>query len=554
MGLTIGTPPGFSDLSDSVLAHDNPALGFDLAKMYDNAVFGLVRTEVFFGLYKNGDNVPTPVSPIDGYAYSRNELMYPWVPTFTGDPKTGWITAKDSLWWCAWLVDQATGDVFSDEYYIGSTQGKGTHTNDGQILVFTIAQRAKASLIMAHVPTWTDIESGSPLSGWIGVDFPYSEQLAQALNEDGKFCVTKNEVIFLGEFYNGQTVPQAVSPVDGYTYNRSTETKYHFSWRWTPDGNLGNQPPAAQTIGLFVIPGYQLGPMHAEINPSTGVVSTTVYYSTNGGENLVSTTNGRIAVFAFCQRSATPATVSPLGPFAEIDTNLFMPGSTERAPSTLMQMWKNLQAAIVTPEFFGPTLYKHGDTIPVPTSTRDGHVYSRSELYYVFTVATECSGTYPPGGSDHDRFVLWNISVNQSTGAVSIDIWRLAPGGPYIDAGGSNDSRISVIVVGRRNAQAPSPVTGTSTNAQSDAGTTVTDQPILSGIQVDDLSASCNGSNTGFTLSQTPKAMFALLWNGSMHVKDFSQTGTAVTTSFLDPAGNAIAVPAGDKLYAIYFT
>src|SRR6266566_2301238 len=110
MGLTLQTPPGFSDLADSVLVADSPAFAIDLAKIYSNAAFGMVRTECFHSIYKNGDQIPLPVSPTDGYAYARDELLYIWTVRNSVDPATGWISGLDSLWFCSWLVDQATGD------------------------------------------------------------------------------------------------------------------------------------------------------------------------------------------------------------------------------------------------------------------------------------------------------------------------------------------------------------------------------------------------------------------------------------------------------------
>jgi len=40
--------------------------------------FAAVRTEEFWGYYKNGETVALPVSPADGYAYAREELRYVW--------------------------------------------------------------------------------------------------------------------------------------------------------------------------------------------------------------------------------------------------------------------------------------------------------------------------------------------------------------------------------------------------------------------------------------------------------------------------------------------
>ena len=76
-------------------------------------------------------------------------------------------------------------------------------------------------------------------------------------------------------------------------------------------------------------------------------------------------------------------------------------------------------------------------------------------------------------------------------------------------------------------------------------------------LQIDDLSAACNGSNTAFTLSQTPKQMLGVVLKKQFHVPiaggDFSVTGTTLTTAFTDAGGNALPPGSGEKLYAMYF-
>jgi len=62
------------------------------------------------------------------------------------------------------------------------------------------------------------------------VDKPLTQVMCQNLNSSAKFSVVNTEVIYMGEYYNGQTVPRPVSPVDGHQYaytdsgtNRSCE-------------------------------------------------------------------------------------------------------------------------------------------------------------------------------------------------------------------------------------------------------------------------------------------------------------------------------------------
>jgi hypothetical protein len=456
MGLTLEIPPGYSDLADSGLVAGSPAFGLDLLKIYDNAVFGLVTPEIFITQQVNGDTVPLPVSPIDGYSYQQNEVMYMWGIRATYDQATGWITGKDSQWYFACYVDQATGDVYMDMWYRRSgSDYQGVQTNDGQLIVYTIAQRQRPTLIMAASPTYSAI-SGSA----VAQDKPLTQSLAQALNDDAKFAVVDHEVFYLGEYTDGETVTLPVSPVDGYHYS-AAECKFQFSWRWTPPGASPMAQPAL-TDG-------QLGPIHASVN-SSGVVTTLIYYIDNGG-NLISFNDGRIAVFAFCQRSGTPSSITPTAnSFAEISFDDFMPGSP--LPYTLVQqMIDNQQEAMLAVEFFGPTAYGDGSVIALPTSPIDGYVYSRSELYYLY----EWSDTTNQTGT-HLRVALFYANVDQTTGDVALVDWRLPPGGPYID---DNNSlcRITVLTVARRQAQAAAALGTNPVSPQQGYNTTITDVP-----------------------------------------------------------------------------
>ena len=74
--MTFAAMPGFVDLPDGNLAADQPLTDYDLTKISNNAKFGAVRPEVFYGWYKNGETVLIPVSPVDGYTYARAELEY----------------------------------------------------------------------------------------------------------------------------------------------------------------------------------------------------------------------------------------------------------------------------------------------------------------------------------------------------------------------------------------------------------------------------------------------------------------------------------------------
>jgi hypothetical protein len=160
--------------------------------------------------------------------------------------------------------------------------------------------------------------------------------------------------------------------------------------------------------------------------------------------------------------------------FAEISNTLFYPGNP--LPAGIgAQIFNNIQEAALSPEFFGPTLYAPGSTIPVPTSPVDGYVYQRSELTYIWEWGQMVPGNYPASGGDNDRCALFSASINQSTGAVTDLIYRLPPGGPYTAS--TIYGKISVIVCGFRTAQQTALTVPSNINTlPSDAGTTSTDQ------------------------------------------------------------------------------
>lgn len=635
-GLILNTPPGLSDQPDSTLVAGRFALGMQLAKISGNAALGMCRMEFFQGVYQNGQTVNLPVSPVDGYEYSRAELLYCWAIYSSCNAGNGWITGPQALWYAAWNVDQTTGDVSSEEWY--RADGAAGISNDGFLQVFTIAQRQKATLTVAETPTFSDLPAGAFTS-----DLPYSEDLLIHLNNNSKFAVVGQECIFMGEFFNGQTVPQPISPADDWEYSYE-ECTFIFSWRWTT-GQAGY-------VQLACPPYYTLASLNAAIG-ATGLVTCAVGMMGDGGENYASYNSlGRISVFALCQRKSswpvpwnaspwdnvggknssfyilgspgltndvpvvggyggpytdpdgfqiggptiipvaagqtytlkylkgkiplydsyvtlldpdgevgtaaggidapgsfvsggpntnqacigcfadsggnivgTPFDVSngttsltvpagatqiqlgvngstfanPIDPahaaydqgawyfsisryvpaiankFAEINNSLFYPG--EELPAGIgLQIFENIQEASLSPEFFGPTLYGPGDTIPTPVSSVDSYAYKRSELTYLWEWGEMTPGPWPPNSGSNNRCALFSANINQSTGVVTDVIWRLEPGGPYQEE--TTNGKISVVVVGFRTSQQTAVVAPVTVNtAPSDAGTAITDIP-----------------------------------------------------------------------------
>jgi hypothetical protein len=293
MPFTLTTQPGFSDIPDSVLQAEKAALGLLLARIDGNASFGAVRPEIFYGLYKDGEEVILPVSPVDKYQYSRSELTYVWGIYSTVRADSGWISGPGPLWYCAWLVGQGDGKVSCIEWYRnseGDLNSNSGSSSDGVLAVYTIAQRAKTSIILSEIPNFADVDDAE-----FAVDKPLKTTPLQQLSRNAKYAALAGEVFYLGEYSNGQTVTLPKSLADGYEYSIG-ECKFMTSWRWTTAG------------GAFTQPNGSLGQLHrisASVNPATGVVTTEVVYYNSG---YFTTTHGRIAVFAFCNRTAATVT------------------------------------------------------------------------------------------------------------------------------------------------------------------------------------------------------------------------------------------------------
>jgi len=448
MPLTLENTPGFADVPDSACGAYAPALADVINKINLNATLGMVRPEIFHGDYKHGETVLLPISDVDGYAYQRSELAYMWAIQSTVNPSTMWISGPDSLWCGVWNVDQTTGAVECIEYYRKSGDNdQAAMSNDGILRVFTIAQRQYRTLLLAKpASTWLDIPDAD-----FSTDAPLDQAMAQALNRDAKLAVLNSEIINMGECWNGVTIPQPVSPADGYVYSYS-QVKFAFSWRWTTLNSAFTLPD--KSLG-------QLGPMQCSINPTTGAVTVVINYITDTMTPMAS--HGRVQVFAFCDRGNLIGTLSPTADdFAEIDPDVFMPGSVLKA-SVCLQLMKNIREAACSCEFFGPASYHNSNTIPLPVSPIDGYAYNRQEC----TIIWEWDDTTNQTGTHLRVVALW-ADVFAASGHVSLKNYRLPPGGPWEES--DDYSTIHVVTVAQRGAQhstvtpdPASPGAGTST-------------------------------------------------------------------------------------------
>lgn len=151
MSLTLSSQPGFTAIPAASFNNGQTPTAALLQALLADVNFGAVRNEQFYGYYCNGETVVLPVSPADGYQYSRDELLYTasryWSGSATGacagtltPPPCGATTGQGvPLQWQD-NVDQATGLVRCYTAYWKTSQ---QDTNDGILLVVTHAQRSR---------------------------------------------------------------------------------------------------------------------------------------------------------------------------------------------------------------------------------------------------------------------------------------------------------------------------------------------------------------------------------------------------------------------------
>ncbi len=159
--LTFASIPGFFDLGDSAIVGGQPLTDDAIGKISHNAKFGAVRCEIIYmGFYANGNTVPTPISPVDGYAYSRSEVMYVWSIYTNRTPAAGFVPGQAAPapisasqagnlynFPGGWDINDATGVVSLKTTYNSNFSGlTEVVTNDGIIKVYALCQRSSVNV------------------------------------------------------------------------------------------------------------------------------------------------------------------------------------------------------------------------------------------------------------------------------------------------------------------------------------------------------------------------------------------------------------------------
>jgi|SRR5581483_4661705 len=258
----------------------------------------MVRPEVFFGVYYHGDTVDLPVSTVDGYQYSRDELCYAWSFYSTGEGKTGWNSYNGMVWFFQTFVDPNTGAVSCEMWYTGTVDGKkNQQTNDGILFVWIFASRRKQELTLAAQPYYQDHPDSD-----LAQDDALATTLAKDINNDAKFAVVGSEALYMGTYKTGQQIAQPISPVDGYVYSYD-EVIWKWSLVWTTDGDTYEAPE---------LPTYAcLNRIKTDVDGTGNVTLYVDYHNVPDHPIHVLANAGRIAVVALCNRRPHPPFIPP---------------------------------------------------------------------------------------------------------------------------------------------------------------------------------------------------------------------------------------------------
>ncbi len=155
--LTLNAIPGFFDIQDAAIAGNQPLTDDSIQKISHNAKFGAVRCElIYMGFYTSGNTVPTPVSPVDGYAYLRQECAFMPVFASSRQPAAGFVPGQAQFPGLA-QSDLGTGSLVIVPYALDVNDSTGVVTcqvyfsgngaqNQGTVKVYALCQRSSVNV------------------------------------------------------------------------------------------------------------------------------------------------------------------------------------------------------------------------------------------------------------------------------------------------------------------------------------------------------------------------------------------------------------------------
>lgn len=154
-----------------------------------------------------------------------------------------------------------------------------------------------SQLTISAIPGFFDIADSALAGGQ-----PLTDDSILKISHNAKFAAVRSEVIYMGFYASGNTVPTPSSPVDGYTYQRS-------ECAFIPILASSRQPAAGFVPGQASFPilaNNDLGtgallavPYELDVDDSTGTVTCQVYFSGNAAQN-----QGTVKVYCLATRSS----------------------------------------------------------------------------------------------------------------------------------------------------------------------------------------------------------------------------------------------------------
>jgi hypothetical protein len=154
-----------------------------------------------------------------------------------------------------------------------------------------------SQLTMSAIPGFFDLADSAIAGGQ-----PLTDDSILKISHNAKFGAVRCEIIYMGFYTSGNTVPTPTSPVDGYGYQRS-------ECAFIPILASSRQPAAGFVPGQAVFPALSssdLGtgnlivvPYELDINDSTGLVTCQVFFSGNAAQS-----QGTVKVYCIATRSS----------------------------------------------------------------------------------------------------------------------------------------------------------------------------------------------------------------------------------------------------------
>jgi hypothetical protein len=500
--LQLAEIPTYTDLPAAIFKTDLAYSEDLMIDLNNNSKFTVVGQEcISMGEFYNGQTVPTPVSPADDYAYSYGEVtfIFSWRWT-TG--QLGYVQLACPPYYTLASLNAAissSGVVTCAVGMMGDGGENYTSYNAlGRIAVFALCQRQPRWSVPWNAAPWDNVggknasfiigsglTANNPDAG--GYGGPYSPAGLQ-IGGPTIIKVTAGQTYILS--YVGGTIPvhnsygTLIGPLGEVGTTEAGVTP-------SPGSYVSGGPNTSQScigcytdaLGNIVGSPFVVGTAPLSLTIPSGATQIQLGNNDSYGSWPITPTyaNYNQGAWQFLINRYVPVVGNK---FAEIDNSLFYPG--EAIPAGIAaQINQNILEASLSPEFFGPTLYAPGATIPTPVSPLDGYAYSRAELTYIWEWAEMTPGGWPPNSGSNNRTAMFAANINQSTGVItntvvsgetSYVIWRLEPGGPY--QAETTNGKISVTVVGFRAAQQTAITTPATVNTPpSDTGSAITDQP-----------------------------------------------------------------------------